>query len=65
MQIQCVKSVCIRSFCGPYFPALGLNTERYRVSLRIQSKCGKIRTRKALNTDTSDSDMLYMFVSGW
>ena len=54
MQMQCVKSVCIRSFCGPYFPALGLNTER-----------GKIRTRKALNTDTSDSDMLYMFVSGW
>ena len=29
---------------GPYFPAFGLNTERY-ASLRIQSKCGKIRTR--------------------
>ena len=29
-------------FAGPYFPAFGLNTERYAVSLRIQSKCGKI-----------------------
>ena len=30
---------------GPYFPAFGLNTKRYFVSLGIQSKCGKIRTR--------------------
>ena len=28
------------------FPAFGLNTERYGVSLRIQSEYGKIRTRK-------------------
>ena len=28
-------------FSGPYFPAFGLNTERYGVSLRIQSECGK------------------------
>ena len=39
-------------FSGPYFPAFGLNTDRYGVSLcngvslRIQSNCGKIRTRK-------------------
>ena len=32
-------------FSGPYFPAFGLNTERYEVSLRIQSECGKTRTR--------------------
>ena len=32
-------------FSGPYFPAFGLNTEKYEVSLRIQSKCGKIQTR--------------------
>ena len=31
---------------GPYFPVFGLNTKRYSVSLRIQSECGKIRTRK-------------------
>ena len=31
---------------GPYCPAFGLNKERYEVSLRIQSECGKIRTRK-------------------
>ena len=47
-----VKSVLIRSFFGPFFPTFGLNTERYGVSLRIPSKCGKIRTRKTPNTDT-------------
>ena len=30
---HCVKSARIRSFSGPYFPAIGLNTERYPVSL--------------------------------
>ena len=49
---RCVKSVCIRSYFGPYFPAFGLNTKRYGVSLRIQSECGKIRTRITLSTDT-------------
>ena len=33
-------------FSGLYFPAFGLNTERYGVSLRIHSECGKIQTRK-------------------
>ena len=32
-------------FSGPYFRAFGLKTERYSVTLRIQSECGKIRTR--------------------
>ena len=40
-----VKSVCNRIYSGPYFPIFGLNTEKYGVPLRIQSKCGKIRTR--------------------
>ena len=31
---------------GSYFPAFVLNTERHEVSLRIQSECGKIQTRK-------------------
>ena len=43
--LHCVKSVCIRSFSDPYFPAFGLNMERYSV-------CEKIRTRKTPNTDT-------------
>ena len=47
-----VKRVRIRSYSGPYFPALGLNTERYPISLRIQSECGKIQTRMTSNTDT-------------
>ena len=50
--LYCVKSLRIRNFSDPNFPAFGLNTERYGVSLRIQSECGKIRTRKTPNTDT-------------
>ena len=51
---HCVKSVHIRSYSGPYFPTFGLNTERYGVSIRIESYCGKIKipTRITLNTDT-------------
>ena len=49
---HCVKSVHIRSSSGPHFPAFGLNTERYEVSLRIQCKYGKIQTRITLNTNT-------------
>ena len=49
---HCVKSVRIRSYSGPYFPAFGLNTERCEVFHRIQSKYGKIRTRITSNTDT-------------
>ena len=48
---HCVKSVCIRRFSGPYFPAFELNMERYSLSLRIQSECGKIRARKIPNMD--------------
>ena len=39
---RCVKSVCIRSYSGPYFSVFGLNMERYSVSLRIHSECEKI-----------------------
>ena len=49
---HCVKSVYIRTFCGPYFPAFGLNTQRYFVSLRSQSECEKMPTRKTPNMDT-------------
>ena len=48
---HCVKSVRIWSCYGPHFPAFGLNTERYSVSLRIQSECGKMRTRLTPNTE--------------
>ena len=49
---HCVKRVHIWSYSGPHFPAFGLNTERYGVSLRILSECGKMRTRITPNTDT-------------
>ena len=47
-----VKNVRNRSYSGPHFPAFGLNTERYGLSLLIQSECGKMRTRITQNTDT-------------
>ena len=49
---HCVKSVRIRSYSSPHFPAFGLNPERYAISLRIQSECGKIWTRITPNTST-------------
>ena len=49
---HCVKSVRIGSYSGPHFPAFRLNTERYYVSLRIQSECVKMWTRITSNTDT-------------
>ena len=52
---HCAKCVGIRSYSGPYCPAFGLNMERYGVSLRNQSKCGKIRTRITPNMDTFHS----------
>ena len=33
--MHCVKNARIRNFSGPHFPAFGLNTERYGLSLRI------------------------------
>ena len=48
---HCVKSIRIRSYSGSFFPAFGLNKERY-VSLPIQSKYGKMWTRITPNTDT-------------
>ena len=47
-----VKGARIWSYSGLHFPAFGLNTERYSVSLYIQSKCGEMRTRITPNTDT-------------
>ena len=50
--ITLVKSDRTRRYSGLHFPAFGLNTERYSVSLRIHSKCRKMRTRITPNTDT-------------
>ena len=45
--LHCLKSVRIRSFSGTIFSAYGLNFQS-----NIQSKCGKIWTRKSPNTGT-------------
>ena len=59
---HCVKSIHIQGLSGPYFPAFGLNTERYRVSLRILSECGKIRTTKKSKLDTFHTVQRLLFV---
>ena len=51
-ECHCVKILRIRSFSGQHFPPIGLNKERYGVSLLVQSKCVKIRTGKTLNTES-------------
>ena len=52
LQLCCYFKATLRKKCPysglfwssffPHFPAFGLNTERYSVSLRIQSECGKM-----------------------
>ena len=48
----CMKKDRIWSYSGPHFPAFGLNSERYFVSLCIQFEYGKRRTRITPNKDT-------------
>ena len=51
-------------FSGSYFTKFGLNTEKYFVSLSIQSKCRKIRTRKnSLFGHISHFDLAVYFLS--
>ena len=38
-------------YSGPHFPAFELKKEIYGESFRIQSKCGKMRTRITVNMD--------------
>ena len=49
---KCPYSELFWSAFFSHFPAFGLNTERYSVSLRIQSECGKIRE----NADQNNSE---------
>ena len=59
-----LREICLYSklfWSGPYLPAFGLIAERYSVSLRIQSECGKIlispySVRMRENTDQNNSE---------
>ena len=62
-KVHWAKSGRIRSFSCLYFPPFGLNTERYGVSLCIQSECGKIRTRNTPNTDTFHAVVIFPLLS--
>ena len=46
------ESARIQGFWCPYFPKFRLNTKIYSINLRIQTKSGKIWTRKTPNMDT-------------
>ena len=61
--LHCIKSVRFCCFSGPYFPEIGLNTERYSVSLGIQSEFERIWTRKTLNTGTFHAFLVSMLYS--
>ena len=61
--VQCLKSVCIWRFYGPYFPTFGLNTERYSVPLRLQCEWVEIQTRNTPNTDTFHTVVLQVWKS--
>ena len=58
--IHCVKSVRIGSYPGLLFPHSDW-IQKDSVSLRIQSKCGKIRTGINRNTDT----FYTVILQGW
>ena len=47
-----MKIIRVQSYSGPHFPAFGLNSKRYSVSVHIQSERGEIRTRISPNTET-------------
>ena len=56
-ELHCVKGVRIWSYSFQHFPVFRLNTERYGVSLRIQSEFGKMRTRITPNTDIFHAEL--------
>ena len=63
-QLHWVKSVQIRSFSGPYFPAFGLNTERYGVSLSVFSpNAGKYGSELAPYLDTFHVDCVKALIN--
>ena len=39
--VNCVKSIRILGWSGPYYATVWVNTGTYSVRLHIQSKCGK------------------------
>ena len=61
-QLDSIRKKCPYSefFCS-VFSVFGLNTERYEVSLSIQSEYGKMQTRKTTNKDTFRSNSCVIF----
>ena len=54
-----LHTIRIRNFSDLYSPAFGPNMKRYKVFLRIQSECRKMRTRKTPNMDTFHAVLVY------
>ena len=57
-----MKSVRIQGNSGPHFPEFGQNVERYSISLRIQSKCWKMRIKITPNTNTFYA-VIHLYIS--
>ena len=68
--IPCTASKVSKNgvFSGPYFPAFGLNTERYEVSLRILSvfspNAGKYEPEKTPHLDNFQALLTRFLVYG-
>ena len=58
-----LREKCLNTefFSGPSFPVFGLNTEIYSVNFLIQSKYGKIRTRKNSAFGHFPTDLVVFF----
>ena len=61
---HCVRRDRIQSYYDPHFPAFGLNTERYRVSLGIKSKYRKMRAMRE-NAYQNNSEYGHFSRSEW
>ena len=58
MEDHCIKSVHFRSFSGPYFPAFGLNKERYEVMVARRRR--KVKSTKIVLKVLSYIRILYL-----
>ena len=51
-KLNFLKPVRIRGYSGPYFPAFGLNTERYSYLCLLSSNAGKYGPEETPYLDT-------------
>ena len=67
-QMHCVKSMRIRSFFGPYFPAFGLNTDQKNFEYGHFSRsdiwmCHSRRTKNNMNRNIREPLEMFMMTT--